>query len=200
MTRLRYAALLISLSAAAHGCSSSKPAEPASEPATAQTPPAASPCAFDRTLTNGETTVRVSVPPDQACSIGTVEFVASFPGGVPATFSHERDGTVTDAWLLDLDGNGALDVAVATRAAGSGSYGYVVIYELAGGMFQEKRLTPLTDDQRKNYRGSDHFEVVEGVLHRSFPLYGKDDPLAAPSGGTALYRYAFDKGRWVEGS
>ena len=58
---------------------------------------------------------------------------------------------------------------------------------------------PLAEAQRVGYMGHDHFEVVDGVLWRSFPLYANGDANAAPTGGTRRLRYDFDEHRWVEG-
>ncbi len=177
------------------GCSSTQSSTTdttMSTPSTAQ-----SPCAFSRTLTEGTTTVQVVVSPEEACSIGTVRFTITQAGSSPAEVSHDRDGTVVDAWLLDLDGNGTLDVAAATRSAGSGGYGAIVWYELSDQGAEERELIELTQDQREKYRGRDQYTVVSGVLYREFPLYEPGDVLAEPSGGTIRYQYDFDGGVWV---
>jgi hypothetical protein len=182
---------------AAYGCSSSKSGTTTAESEPPPTASPKSPCAFDRTLTSGATTVRVLVPASQSCSVGTISFEANVSGN-DKTFSHDRDGTVADAWLLDLDGNGALDLVVATRSAGSGSYGNLVVYEASAAGFEERTYSVLSEEQMKKYRGKDNFTVVDGVLYRSVPLYEEGDPLANPTGGMVKYRYSFETMGWTE--
>jgi hypothetical protein len=157
----------------------------------------------DFEASNGGTRASVAVPDGEDASIGTyvlsiaAESVQGARGG-RQTITGERDGTLTGLWVEDITGDGEPEVVVAIAAAGSGSYGSCHVYSDSGGRFDRVELSPLTDEQRAGFMGQDVFEVVDGVLYRTFPVYVSGDPNARPSGGLLGYRYDFGTAAWVE--
>ncbi len=146
----------------------------------------------------GEIVVSVSIPADEAASIGTYVLSVDSTSGDGATtqIMGERDGTVTGLWVDDVTGDGLVDVIVAMTSAGSGSYGTCHAYAGDGGGFARVELAPLTEEQVDGFMGHDAFSVVEGELLRTFPVYATGDPNARPSGGVLGYRYAFEAELW----
>ncbi|KPK80420.1 MAG: hypothetical protein AMS25_08995 [Gemmatimonas sp. SM23_52] len=140
----------------------------------------------------------VSVPRGEACSVGTYQVAVWFEDGTVRRFSRERDGQLAGLWLVDLAHDGVLDLLISTTSAGSGSYGAVALFQWIGNEFAERKLAPLDSTQRTGYAGHDFFEVVEGELYRSFPLYTDDDPNCCSVGELARFRYSLEHDRWVE--
>lgn len=106
--------------------------------------------------------------------------------------TRDIDGTVVKAAVEDLNADGSPEIYVFITSAGSGSYGSVVAY----GANRKKSLTeiympPLEENKAamKGYMGHDEFELVEGRLVRSFPIYEPKDSNAKPSGGTRQVQY-----------
>ena len=115
-----------------------------------------------------------------------------------ANITGEREGTVTGLWVDDVTGDQTVDVIVAMSSAGSGSYGTCHVYAAGGSGFGRVELAPLSDGQRDGFMGHDTFDVVDGVLLLTFPVYASGDPNARPSGGVLGYRYDFEVGAWIE--
>ena len=105
-----------------------------------------------------------------------------------------------NAWLVDLENDGLLDLVVTITSAGSGSYGTVTMYQKRGNQFVSRPLAPLSPppnpDASKEYRGHDAFEVKDGHLFWSFPLYEANDSNANPTGGVARHRYSLADEKW----
>lgn len=143
-----------------------------------------SPCAFDRALQADQYTARVTTEPvDGACSLVTLRVGLTPPGAREARWLKvpEADPAV-GAWLDDLDGDGRPEVVVHTRAAGSGSYGGLVVLGWADGRFVRYRLPPLPGPLAAGYGGRDRFHVEGGRVLRSFPVYRPGDPNCCPGG------------------
>ena len=110
------------------------------------------------------------------------------------------NGAVVGAQVADLDGNGNPEIYVYVQGSGSGSYGELVGYAINNGL----SLTPITLPElsgalSKGYQGHDRFQVVEGCLVRSFPLYRAGDTNARPSGGERQICYRLHAGEagWI---
>ena len=113
---------------------------------------------------------------------------------------QQINGSVVDAQVADLDGQGKPEIFVFVQSAGSGSYGEVVAYSLNNG----RSLTPITLPElngplAQGYRGHDKFEIVEGCLARRFPIYKPNDPNAKASGGLRQICYKLKAGEagWI---
>ncbi len=148
---------------------------------------------------DGELRVSVSIPDDEAASIGTYVLTVDSSSGDDARsqITGEREGTVTGLWVDDLTDDGHSDVVVAMTSAGSGSYGVCHVYSGGGDGFARVELAPLTEEQVDGFMGHDAFSVVDGALLRTFPVYAAGDANARPSGGILGYRYDFEAGKWV---
>jgi len=153
---------------------------------------------------SGATTAALNVPAGERASIGTyalsiVVRAAGENGDDDVEhITGEREGTVTGLWVDDVTGDDLVDVIVAMTSAGSGSYGDCHVYASTGSGFAPIELAPLDDAHRKGFMGHDTFDVVDGVLYRTFPVYVSGDPNTRPSGGVLGYRYDFGTGAWVE--
>jgi PliI/PliC-like inhibitor of I-type lysozyme len=138
----------------------------------------------------------VLVPEGEGKSIGTYLVHIALPGGTQE-IREERDGVITGAWLEDLDGDGELDLTVATTSAGSGSYPTIHYYRQERQTFELRPLKDLTEAQRAGYMGHDTVTVHEGKLLRIFPKYLPNDSNSSPSGGTVTLRYSFTDDGWI---
>ncbi len=154
-------------------------------------------CASSLDASRAGVHAEVSVPRGEACSIGTYEVLITFEDGKSQKWSRERDGTLASIWLADLSADGALDLVITTTSAGSGSYGYIDLFQQAGSEFVPRALASLADDQRGGYAGHDFFEVIDGQLYRSFPVLEEEDPNCCAVGPVARFRYSFEEDRWV---
>ncbi len=159
---------------------------------------AGSPCSYQRTLQNRGVRAELVVPPDEACSTGTIQITILFPDGRTQTFQQERDGIVSNTWLTDLKNDGLLDLVICTTSAASGSYGEARVYTETGEAFAPRTLALLNPSQRTGYMGHDLFEVKDQELYRTFPIYRPSDSNARPTGGVARFRYSFSADGWIK--
>lgn len=139
----------------------------------------------------------VWVPVNEARSVGTYRVRVTSPGGRRDEMVADRDGMLGGVWLSDLDGDSRPELVVGMTSAGSGSYGSVDVYSDEGAGYERRELAALTKEQARGYLGHDVFDVADGVLTRSFPLYAEGDTNADPTGGTALLVYSFESDAWI---
>lgn len=168
--------------------------------APAATAAPAGPKAFDKTLSLQGIGFRV-VSANQG-SINRVVITPTGLSGDSAPVSREVDGTVTGAEVADLNGDGAPELYVYVRSAGSGSYGSVVAYGVSQRRsLGEVYLLPISEDvdASKGYMGHDRFAVIGDRLVRYFPLYRPSDRNAEPTGGSrqVTYRLTPAEAGWV---
>jgi hypothetical protein len=107
------------------------------------------------------------------------------------------DGQVVRAEVADLNADGAPELYVYIRSAGSGSYGSLVAYSAnRHHSLSEIFLPPISDSPAAaiGHLGHDEFAVVEGSLVRRFLVYRDGDPNAAPSGGVRQIQYKLKAG------
>jgi hypothetical protein len=153
---------------------------------------------LDRTITRDGITFHIRCPNNSSLNEMILEITA--PGTGRETIRREVDGTVVDVGAGDLDGNGLPEIYIFTCSAGSGSYGEVIAYSASSeGPPRAIAITPLNSDPAsyEGYMGHDAFTLHGNTLLRTFPIYKKNDPNAAPSGGTRQIRYGLvhtDKG------
>jgi hypothetical protein len=159
---------------------------------------AAAATGFDKTLTREGISFHITCANNS--SLNTLHLDISGLKKGDETISKDIDGSVIGTEVGDLDGNGLPEVYIFISSAGSGSYGDVLAYSVSGdGALQAITLAPLEDDpqNREGYMGHDSFSLNKKTLIRSFPIYRKDDPNAAPGGGERQIRYGLvhtDKG------
>ena len=118
-----------------------------------------------------------------------------------APIKETVDGSVVDAQVADLDGNGQPEIYVFVQGAGSGSYGQLVAYALSNGKsaISPIVLQELSSSLAQGYQGHDRFEVVEGCLVRRFPIYRPGDSNARATGGERQICYKLKHGEasWI---
>lgn len=148
-------------------------------------------------LERGGIRAHLLVPEGEGKSIGTYLVHISLPDG-NQEIRENRDGTITGAWLEDLDNDGNVDLTVAMASAGSGSYPTIHFFHQWRQTFELRPLKDLTEAQRAGYMGHDTIEVKDGILFRSFPRYRQGDPNSTPSGGTVALRYSFADDAWMQ--
>jgi len=145
---------------------------------------------IDTTVTRDGVTFHIRCPNNSSLNKMVLEITA--PGTDGKTIRREVDGTVVDVRAGDLDQNGQPEIYIFTSSAGSGSYGNVIAYSVArDGSPQAINLPPLKKEPQsmQGYMGHDTFSLDKTSLIRSFPVYRKGDPNAAPSGGKRQIRY-----------
>lgn len=135
-------------------------------------------------------------------SIGSVTITPTGLKGDNSPITRETDGLVELAEVGDLNVDGAPEIYVYTRSAGSGSYGGLIAYSAnAKKSLSEIHLPPITDDPKasEGFKGHDEFRVVENTLVRRFPVYRQGDTNAAPAGATRQLQYKLDarEAGWV---
>ena len=143
---------------------------------------------------------RVRSPNDSTVNVLTIQ-----PSGLElddTALTLEIDGSVTNAEIADLDGNGSPEIYVYVTSGGSGSYGSLVAYAVNNGKsLSQIYLPPISEDADNSvgYMGHDVFAVVESTLLRRFPVYLAGDSNAGPSGGTRQMQYKLTAGEagWV---
>lgn len=109
-----------------------------------------------------------------------------------------RDGVIANAWLTDLDHDGAFEIVVATALLEGEDRGAVDIHEWRGGRFVSTAVARLPAGDREGYHGNDQFSVHDGRLLRAFPVFttSDDDKNPVPTGQMARFHYDADGGRW----
>ncbi|TDJ69295.1 MAG: hypothetical protein E2O35_01545 [Proteobacteria bacterium] len=107
-----------------------------------------------------------------------------------------RDGLVTDAWITDMDGDGAFEIVVATAQLGGEDIGAVDVHEWHDFRFDSTRPAKLAREQLIGYRGNDQFSIVNGQLRRAHPLFVDRDGIVVPSGKMAIFEYDYEENHW----
>jgi hypothetical protein len=131
---------------------------------------------------------------------GSINTLQLTPSGLEidnSVIEKEIDGTVTNAEIADLNGDGSPEIYIYINSAGSGSYGDVIAYSANN----KKSLSPiylpsLMDDKANShgYMGHDEFTVRENCLARRFPVYKSGDKNSKPTGGFRQLQYQLVSG------
>ena len=154
-------------------------------------------CAYDSMLFADGTSVHVTVPAKEVCSIGTYTVTIVRQGRPAQTIRLKRDGTVVNVFFEDVTGDGKRDLVVVTQAAGSGRYGHVDVWEWKHGRYTAGIVADLLEEQRAGYQGHDTFTAAAGVLRRRIPVYAPGDEELLSHGGTAAFRWDPEKNVWI---
>lgn len=154
--------------------------------------------AFHKTLSLQGITFQV-----QARGKGSQQQLTITPRGAKRSFqpiTQTVDGRVVGAEVADLNSNSLPEIYVYVQSAGSGSYGELVAYTV----INSDHLSPiylqeLSGAPAKGYMGHDKFQIVEGCLVRTFPIYKASDSNAKPTGGERQICYKLQKGEasWI---
>ncbi len=112
------------------------------------------------------------------------------------------DGIVTGAEVGDLNNDGSPEIYVYITSAGSGSYGSLIAYAGNHNASFSEIYFPDPDGDAgyaEGYMGHDVFFLKGNGLVRRFPIYGKGDSNAAPTGGTRELLYKLFPGEtgWI---
>ena len=150
----------------------------------------------------GAQVARIALGRDEPASIGSYDVrVYDITNGNDLVFADglvlPRDGTVTNAWFCDLNGDGQPEIAVWTVVAGSGSYGQLDVLVFADGMLQQVEMPEMAKSWERGYQGHDTFCVEKGVIYRTFPIYKESDTESNPTGGERTLKLIYEKERWM---
>jgi hypothetical protein len=176
----------------------SKPSQPQNQGAPKEAE--AKPAGFERSLELQGIRFKVS------CSNNSsVNKLVITPAGLEidnSPITRDVNGTVTGAEIADLNVDGSPEIYIYVTSAGSGSYGTLVAYSVnKRKSLSEIFLPPVADNAKANqgYMGHDEFDIVENTFVQRFPIYGKGDTNATPSGKTRQVQYKLKQGEagWV---
>ncbi len=134
--------------------------------------------------------VRVTEGPAEAASIGSYSIHVYENNGDQFITGAvlPRDGTVVKVWAANADGDAAADIFIWTRSAGSGSYGDLAAFKFNKGVLRSAKLRAADESLLKGYMGQDEFDIKNGVVFRSFPVFLEKDSNCCPTGGTRTLR------------
>jgi len=107
------------------------------------------------------------------------------------------EGTITNAEIGDLNGDGFPEVLVYITSDGSGSYGTVIGYSVNNGKSMSEIYMPNIADNpkaNKGYMGHDEFAIVENSLCQRFPTYNPQDTNSNPTGKMRQIQYKLKDG------
>jgi len=122
------------------------------------------------------------------------------PSGVSidkAKIIKEIEGTVTNAEIGDLNGDGFPEVLVYITSDGSGSYGTVIGYSVNDGKSMSEIFMPdIFDNPKaiKGYMGHDEFAIVENSFCQRFKTYNPQDSNSNPTGKMRQIQYKLKEG------
>jgi hypothetical protein len=102
------------------------------------------------------------------------------------SFSYEREGTLVDAWNMDLDNDGNPELYVQTLT--DQKVNDLSVYEFSRNSLQKITFPGLSSKMKKIYGGNDKFVMKNGDLFRSFPIVNSDDT-TQKAGATKLLQY-----------
>jgi len=107
------------------------------------------------------------------------------------------EGTITNAEIGDLNGDGFPEVLVYITSDGSGSYGTVIGYSVNNGKSMSEIFMPNIADNpkaNKGYMGHDEFAIVESTLCQRFKTYNPEDTNSNPTGKIRQIQYKLKDG------
>lgn len=151
-----------------------------------------------------------AAPFDESLELLGISFRVSSPNRVtgnalaiaPAGLENDNSpierpigGVVRGAEVADLDVDGSPEIYVYVVGAGAEARGELVAFSAN----RKKSLSvialpELSAAASDGYRGRDEFAVLENVLGRRFPIFGKDGNPAAPTGRMRQLQYKLEPG------
>jgi hypothetical protein len=148
----------------------------------------------------------VSIDHSLSASIDYVQIETSNFDAVNSNHIVGEIDPVEEVIIADLDGNGFEEIYLLTRSAGSGSYGN--IYGIVSN--RDKSATPfyvpeISEREMEKgglfegFMGHNKFEIEDGKLVNSFPVYRENDSNANPTGGNRKIVYGLIAGEagWI---
>lgn len=147
---------------------------------------------------NGDWLLTVEEGLDEPRSIGsyTLRLYRNSRDRFVAGMTRPRDGSVQDAWLHDLDGDGRMEVVIWLVSAGSGGYARLDLFTVGGAELVPIELRDPATLSTQGYQGHDRVRLEAGRLIRSFPRYLPGDSMAAPSDGNVEYWLDYPTREW----
>ena len=149
----------------------------------------------------GNYIVRVAYGPDSQQSVGSYslhiyriyeEGINDFIKGVVIP----RNGTLVKCWMLDIDDDKYIEIIVWTTSAGSGSYGELDVFKFDGIDMSPFKL-PIPDKSLLNgYSGHDVYDIKDGIVFRSFPIYLENAANCCPKGERRTIELDILKKQW----
>lgn len=135
-------------------------------------------------------------------SLSSVTIIPSGFKNDNTTISREVDGTVQDAEIADINGDGFPELYIYVQSTGSGSYGSVLAFSSNKNLSISDIYIPPLDEKSAlttGYMGHDAFAVENTMLVRRFPVYKSGDSNAHPTGGMRQLQYTLTPGEagWV---
>ncbi len=102
------------------------------------------------------------------------------------------EGTISNAEIDDLNGDGFPELLIYVTSDGSGSYGTAIGYSVNNGKSMSEIYMPNIADNpkaNKGYMGHDEFAIVESSLCQRFPTYNPQDTNSNPTGKMRQIQY-----------
>jgi hypothetical protein len=114
-----------------------------------------------------------------------------------AKIIKQIEGTVTNAEIGDLNGDGFPEVLVYITSDGSGSYGSIIGYSVNDGKSMSEIFMPdifNNPKASKGYMGHDEFAIVENSFCQRFKTYNPQDSNSNPTGKMRQIQYKLKEG------
>jgi len=120
----------------------------------------------------------------------------------PVGFENDKPITLTDVdplqnvFLSDLDGDGFDEIYLISRSAGSGSYGQVFGFASENDKSLMRIDTDNLNSKDRNtnvfagFMGHETYNMKDGELVITFPVYNEKDSNAEPTGGKKVINYS----------
>lgn len=141
-------------------------------------------------------TMRCMEGDDAARSIGSFIVRISMNGRPITEVTGDRDGTLQNCWMRNIDGDQDAEVLLVSKSAGSGGYANLYVYKFDGKQLQPTELPDPDPDLMVGFQGRDRYEVLDGVLTRRFPVYQAGDPNCCPEGNDRVIAFDAAAGAW----
>ena len=106
--------------------------------------------------------------------------------------SFQIPGRVKGAEIDDLNGDGYPDAVIYVYSGRNSEFGTAYCFASQENKMYIPMILPdiLLDGKfKEGYKGYDEFQLLEGKLMRTFPLYKPDDAADKPSGGKRVIMY-----------
>jgi hypothetical protein len=127
----------------------------------------------------------------QGVSLSTIHLNSSgFEHNLSEIF--EDIDPINQVYVADLDGDGFDEFYIVTVSKGSGSYGTLIAYASNKDKSLSRIHFPDAEEGDKlftGYMGHDQFQIADGEIIRSFPIYLSSDNNSNPTGGTRQLTY-----------